>query len=371
LATADAWLNFRWSRQVVPDAMISAAEGLNAVSCLSVASCLAVGGAQDGSALAFQWSGTAWSTLTTPVLQNRTMAGLTDVSCAPAAACMAVGGVVDGRTADTTPVAERWDGFSWTTEAVSSPLGAASSSLTGISCQSAADCTAVGGVSSQPAGGSGYPLVERWDGTQWSSQTAPAPAGTALSELQHVSCTQDTACQAVGVRYAANIGVPFAEGRRGGVWVVESVPLPAGTTSGGLSSVSCITHDWCVAVGTAAGDHGNNVAFIASWDGSTWTVANVTPAPAAETIDLNGISCVSEIVCTAVGSADARGDPTDLVERWNGSTWSVDPGPQVPAGTALNGVSCTSDGSCTVVGSYSTYSVDSGTSRAPFSAQLS
>jgi hypothetical protein len=135
-----------------------------------------------------------------------------------------------------------------------------------------------------------------------------------------------------------------------------------------MSSVSCITDDWCVAVGTAAGDHGNNVAFMASWDGSTWTVANVTPAPAAETIDLNGISCVSEIACTAVGSADAGGD---LVERWNGSTWSVDPGPQVPTGTALDDVSCTSDGSCTVVGSYSTYSVDSGNSRAPVSAQLS
>jgi hypothetical protein len=256
-------------------------------------------------------------------------------------------------------VAERWDGSSWTTEAVSSPVGAASSSLIGVSCQSAADCTAVGG--------SEYPLVEHWDGTQWSSETAPA--GTTPSELENISCTSDTGCQAVGVRYVANIGVPFAEGRRGGVWVVESVPLPAGTTSGGLSSVSCISDVWCVAVGTAADDHGNNVAFIASWDGSTWTVANVTPAPAAETIDLNSISCVSEIACTAVGSAG--GDPSDLVERWNGSTWSVDPGPQVPPGTALDGVSCTSDGSCTVVGSYTTYSIDGRISQAPVSAQLS
>ena len=69
--------------------------------------------------------------------------------------------------------------------------------------------------------------------------------------------------------------------------------------------------------------------------------------------------------------SDSAGNQNPLVDWRNGSTWSVDPGPAMPAGTVLDGVSCASDGSCTVVGYYFMTYPGGETQPAPVSAQLS
>ena len=72
---------------------------------------------------------------------------------------------------------------------------------------------------------------------------------------------------------------------------------------------------------------------------------------------VNGVSCVSADWCVAVGAYTngIRGQRS-LVEWWNGSSWSIVPSPNAPNGgyaTVLQGVSCVSANSCAAVGKHS------------------
>jgi hypothetical protein len=80
----------------------------------------------------------------------RSRAGTADsvfygISCDQAAACTAAGEYVTSSGA-TDALAESWDGSTWTVQATPSPSAASvpSSALGGVSCITAAACTAVG-----------------------------------------------------------------------------------------------------------------------------------------------------------------------------------------------------------------------------------
>jgi hypothetical protein len=68
---------------------------------------------------------------------------------------------------------------------------------------------------------------------------------------------------------------------------------------------------------------------------------------------LNGVSCASRASCTAVGEyyRTADGPQPTLIERWNGTTWRVEPSPSIGRRSTLDSVSCPSATSCTAVGS--------------------
>ncbi len=63
--------------------------------------------------------------------------------------------------------------------------------------------------------------------------------------------------------------------------------------------------------------------------------------------DLDAVSCLSAIACTAVGSSDYT-----LAEAWNGKKWRIEPTPRPGQGSSLQDVSCTSATACTAVGDY-------------------
>ena len=89
-------------------------------------------------------------------------------------------------------VADFWDGTAWTiqsTPSSTSPGG----QLNGVSCTSATACTAVGELSS--AEGLPAPVADTWDGTSWTLQNTPTPGYTGFNA---VSCTSATVCTAVG-----------------------------------------------------------------------------------------------------------------------------------------------------------------------------
>jgi hypothetical protein len=103
--------------------------------------------------------------------------------------CHAVGG--DANSAETTSLAEHWDGRRWTGE-YTPDLGG--DELDAISCTSARTCTAVG----SRQGGSEM-LAETWNGVRWSIQATPDGRGAGtFSRLSAVSCTSPLFCVAVG-----------------------------------------------------------------------------------------------------------------------------------------------------------------------------
>jgi hypothetical protein len=91
------------------------------------------------------------------------------------------------------------------------------------------------------------------------------------------------------------------------MWSDVSLPLPAGTTVSVLKAVACASATACTAVGGyALGGSQPNLALIEVWDGRAWTIADALQPLGAATSILNGVSCSTSTVCTAVGVTDGK-----------------------------------------------------------------
>jgi hypothetical protein len=94
------------------------------------------------------------------------------------------------------PASVVWNGSNWKLAPVPHPRGANYEAyLDGVDCSAATVCTAVGSYT--PGTEGGPPMAERWNGTSWTRQhTATPPADTA--QLTSVSCPVSQVCIAVG-----------------------------------------------------------------------------------------------------------------------------------------------------------------------------
>lgn len=424
-----------WTVQAMPD---PGGASLNGISCTAASACTAVGEWVDGATtvtLAERWNGSSWSVQSTPSPSGASSSALGRVSCVSATNCVAVGDSYNGTV--TSTLAETWNGTSWTIRSTPNVGGQQTSQLNGVSCTSVSACTAVG---YSATASTGQPLAEAWNGATWSIQTTPSPSGSTYSQLNGVSCTSTTACTAVGDGFAEvwngtswsvqtiartkdnlssvscvatsshctavggyyreGIQYMVAESRTGTKWSQNTVPLstsydtdllsdvscqnpnsctavgtyhdpvdgdralaevlqlrwqpqvaavPTGALATGLQTVSCTAAKACMAVGNYEGGGSTFYALAESWNGGSWTVQNV---PDATGTDFSGVSCTAANACTVVGDAVSGGDLVTLAERWNGTSWSVQSTPS-PAGAVdsyLTSVSCTSATACTAVG---------------------
>jgi hypothetical protein len=146
---------------------------------------------------------------------------------------------------------------SWVIQATPNPAGATYILLSGVSCASAAACTAVGYYDN----GSGVyvTLAEAWNGSRWKIQSTPNPAGGGI--LYGVSCTSATACTAAGGYVnSSEVAVTLAEAWNGSRWEIQATPVPAGAKHSYLSGVSC-TPAGCTAVGNHEDSSGVEVTL--------------------------------------------------------------------------------------------------------------
>ena len=194
---AEAWNGATWALQTTPTTG-SGVPTLSGVSCTSSSACIAVGTSGYGGSgrpptLAERWNGTTWTIQTTP---NPSGGGvLAGGSCASPTVCTAVGNYLNSSGIHVT-LAETWNGTTWTVRTTPNPAGATSSTLSAVSCPPATNaCTAVGNYVNPS--GTHLTLAEQWNGTTWTIQTTPNPSAT-YSVLSGVSCTTAAACTAVG-----------------------------------------------------------------------------------------------------------------------------------------------------------------------------
>jgi hypothetical protein len=204
----------------------------------------------------------------------------------------------------------------------------------------------------------------------WSLQTVPKPEP---STLNGVSCTSKKACVAVGSIRTKQGTFTLVERWNGKRWSIQPSPNPPGSKDSRLSSVSCTTSRFCVAVGdsTRPGPRPGPPAFTASsprefmlverWDGRRWSLQPIADPFGPRDAGLAGVSCTSKVSCMAVGSLreQLNEEPVGVIERWDGSTWTVqrihskDPYLEGGAhGAKFSGVSCHSNTSCTAVGAW-------------------
>jgi hypothetical protein len=126
----------------------------------------------------------------------------------------------------------------------------------------------------------------------WSIQTAPEPANAnSTLEFGAISCTSVAHCMAVGGGNSAGYTYPggtagvVGEQESGAGWVMLSMPTPPG-----------VHYDGLFGLGAADG--------------------------------LEAVSCTSPTSCMAVGEADISSSSAEqLIERWNGVSWTIQPNP--------------------------------------------
>jgi hypothetical protein len=88
-----------------------------------------------------------------------------------------------------------------------------------------------------------------------------------------------------------------------------------------LYGVSCASARSCKAVGDYASSTIRRRALVESWNGTAWSVE---PGPSPSVAYLYGVSCASARSCKAVGEhASSGGVIRSLVESWNGTAWSI------------------------------------------------
>jgi hypothetical protein len=321
------------------------------VSCPLARACTAVGYYKTGTSdlsyvtLAERWSGSRWSRERTVHPAGGKNVSLVGVSCPSTRACTAVG-YYKTRSKYVT-LAERWNGKRWSLESTPNPGGSPDSELNGVSCPSTGACVAVG----EYRKGSKYvTLAERWNGSRWSLERMPNPAGGKDTLLEGVACPRTSVCTAVGYHHLSGTTfVSVAERWNGSGWSLQRIPSPTGAPYTVLLGVSCAAPYACTAVGSS-----NFLPLAERWNGHGWTIASPPNPTDGSFAFLNSVSCAPTGVCTAVGTY-INGTPTvTLAERWNGSRWSIQPTPN-PTGSPdseLHAVSCPAARTCNAVGYY-------------------
>jgi len=222
---------------------------LASVSCPSTTSCFAVGPGRaiTGESLVEHWDGSAWSVMPIAKLAGSTEASFYGVACPSPTSCFAVGFFQPGVDAPLQTLIEHWDGSAWSVMTSPSPSGALPAVLAHVSCPSVTSCFAVGSYSPPKVGGS-RSLVERWNGTTWST-VASANAQSPKTFVSDVSCATTKSCVAVGQYFQGSNGRPLVERWTGTTWGIVTSPNPVGSTNSWLKGVSCPSPTSCFAVG--------------------------------------------------------------------------------------------------------------------------
>jgi hypothetical protein len=352
-----------------PPACMNCGNVLFGVSCASATNCMAVG--SETLTFVRRSKDTGWSVVASYPAGGALLRG---VSCATVAFCMAVG--ISNKT-----LVEGWNGTNWSI--VPSPVPGdvtTGSGVDAVSCTSVTFCMAVG---SYAATGTFKMLVEEWDGSRWSIVPSPAPpginGGTGLgayvSYLSAVSCTSTTNCTAVGQympSYLSSVNKTLVEHWNRTRWSLAASPNPPRSTYPALGGVSCTGATNCVAVGSYHDSTDGTKTLVEQRNGTRWkivaspnpTAPNTSPrfkdaCTSATTCDstLLAVSCTSATACFAVGNysfhlrKDFSGPLKTLVERWNGTRWSIIASPNRPGAVSdLDGVSCANTTNCTAVG---------------------
>lgn len=318
---------------------------LTSVSCPTGSYCNAVGYSEDAAKvqapLIETWDGTSWQIASYPVPSPNYDAPLSSVSCSGSSFCAAVGYWVASSSSASIaqPLIEMWDGTSWQIVAAPEPSGATGSvSLYSVSCTSTTSCTAVGASQPTPGGGP-QTLVEVWDGTSWQIASSPNPSLT-FNSLSGVSCVSPSNCSAVGVyNNPITTELPLTEAWNGTSWSVVTSPLPSGGNQGYLGSVSCVSSSFCMATGETFGTSSHQ-SLVEVWNGTSWqTVTSPTPGPGS-------VSCVSSTDCTAP-STDSASFLTWDGTTWQSVPAALT---STGNPVNLFGISCVSASECTAVG---------------------
>ncbi|HJT57009.1 MAG TPA: hypothetical protein VJ761_10970 [Ktedonobacteraceae bacterium] len=164
-----------------------------------------------------------------------------------------------------------------------------------------------------------------------------SPDSGLYDELDGVAAISANDVWAVGFLTLPNPGgtQTLIQHWNGSKWSIVSSPNP-GSEFNQLYGVAAISANDVWAVGYDYSGSGNGQALFEHWDGTQWSVVP-GPNPGVD-VELSGVVALSTNNVWAVGS---------LIEHWDGTQWSVVPS---PSGDSLNGVAAISANDIWAVG---------------------
>ena len=192
----------------------------------------------------------------------------------------------------------------------------------------------------------------------WSVVPSANTSSTDNDYLSSVSCVSTTFCMAVGY-YTGGTDQTLIESWNGTGWTIVPSPDTSPTAYDVISSVSCVSTTFCMAVGYYTG--GTDQTLIESWNGTSWSIVSSPNASPTEPDTLASVSCVASRpseICTAVGNNYNGTVLRTLIESWNGTGWTIVPSPNTSPtdNDYLTGLSCLSTTVCVAVGNTTTVS---------------
>ena len=301
---------------------------LHAVAAVSATDVWAVGcsgGCNGPDSLVLHWNGKKWSKVASPdpSTVSSLLFGVTAVSGTDVWA--AGSEIPDASTLLSTTMVLHWNGKKWSR--VHSPtVSDASTTLYGVSADSATDAWAVGNECIYPAcpdpGITTDTFTMHWNGKKWSRVASPSFGGT-NNVLFGVSALRPDNAWAVGDSSVTGALIVHWNGKK---WSEVPAANP-GSAFNDLQAVSAASAEDIWAAGDQLGASLPFDTLTEQRDGSAWTAV---ASPNGTTSDtgvnmLAGVAAISSRDAVAVGWAQSKGGPfyQVLILKWNGTRWVI------------------------------------------------
>ncbi|HEU5214721.1 MAG TPA: hypothetical protein VFU30_04200 [Gaiellaceae bacterium] len=245
-----------------------------------------------------------------------------------------------GYSPSHTPAAGHWDGSAWKRVPLPSPKGAQAVELVGAAARAVDDVWAVGSWEA-PRAPLLRPLVEHWNGTSWSIWPTPSfKVYGRLLGVTALSPTNAWAVGAAGVRAGKRITLrTLVLHWNGHEWTRVPSPNPrtastsAAEIQDAVTSVAAVSPQDMWAVGAyffRSAKHHTDHTLALHWNGRRWlTVPSPSPGGPAKPSVLTGVTAAAGEVW-AVGRYSFRKKQLALFERWDGARWRVVASPGTP-----------------------------------------
>ena len=285
--------------------------------------------------LAQHWDGSSWDTAMAGEKKFHALQ-LNDVGALGSNDVWAVGFSYAGASSI------HWDGTSWSE--LRGEQSHPGSVFLGVAAVSPSEIWAVGKASG--AGAYDVPIVQRSDGSSWTTVLAPVPAATA-SGFRDVAAAGPRSLWAVGWAVENEVFRPFVERWDGRRWTIVDVPRP--DTDALLSGVAAVGPNDVWAVGWSwRGDATRSLTL--HWDGQTWSRVPL-PGRDGETARLATVTATGGLVGVAGQAADQNGILQPVAFKRSGSTWVNQAVAIEPSGGGLQGLMFLGDRGMVAVGS--------------------
>lgn len=284
------------------------------------------------STLIRHWNGSAWSTVSSPNPGSggNLLRGVVAISSNDA---WAVGYTYDsdGDMPDMDNPEDgygeealivHWNGSSWSTVSAPLPQYATEVSLNAVAAVDDDNVWAVGNYYDTNET-KRKTFVVHYNGTLWSTVTSPSP-GTSSNFLQSVTVIPGTSnLWAVGYKSSGGAFQTLTLYSTGGSWSAVTSPNNGGYANDLRGVVAFSEYDARSVGHKKETSNGSNLTLTLAWDGEEWTFVE-SPEPSGDvTKGLWGTSAYASDNIWAVGFYQTGGVYKTLAERWDGSSWSI------------------------------------------------